>query len=125
MTWPTDQQRAFLAGAIATTVVVLFCVASYVSYPTPIESYRSLAPHIGNRVKFNATFVGHSKPGQVILLSGSPVLMETRKTGQFSWPEDGDTIHVIGRVERGDRYYTDIDYVVRDAEWEIRNLPSK
>ncbi|TVQ02406.1 MAG: hypothetical protein EA381_03335 [Planctomycetaceae bacterium] len=125
MNWPTDRQRMFLAIAISLMLFGMFCVASYIRYPTPIQSFAALEQHVGKRVTFEATFVAISKPGLLIRLGETPLLVEAGMAGHASWPKGGDTLRVTGRVEHGDGYYVESDYIVRDASWDVRKRRAK
>ncbi|WP_442511357.1 hypothetical protein SH528x_003483 [Novipirellula sp. SH528] len=102
-------------------LITLFIIASYVSFPVKIDSASAFEDNIGNRVRFTAAFDGWDKPGEVILLGDTAIMMQTRPTGRFDWPEIGDVIDVVGRVDRGNRYYGEPDLVLRDASWTIKS----
>ena len=120
MNWPTDRQRMFLAIAISLMLFGMFCVASYIRYPTPIQSFAALEQHVGKRVTFEATFVAISKPGLLIRLGETPLLLDAGLGGHADWPKGGDTLRVTGRVERDYGYHVQSDYIVRDASWGFR-----
>ena len=114
-----DKERRFVAAVMVSAFVALFLVASYVSYATRIDSASSFPHNIGNRVKFTATFNGVTKPGAIIALGDTSLVMKTRATGRFDWPEIGDTLSVAGRLERGSAYSGESGFVLRDATWTI------
>ena len=106
-------------GLLGLLVVILVCATfAYRHYPRRVNSAAELDSLVGRRIRMTAEFDGDDKAWDLLHFDGQ-TLMVVHVTGSFEWPTTGQTISVIGRLERYRYPGLDAKFAVTDATWEF------